>query len=332
MLGVSATLGVAWLSMYPAHAVAAVEGPCTSTIDDVDVTRGHDDPDRAVRLRSGTEVAIAGTARSRVTDLSYTVHIAGGGVQVGSVVISQDGASWSGTVDLSAISNATVGVFEVTTDVATTGASCSATAYVCIEGRSPLTTVAGIGATVVGLGGAILLVLALTGARRSSMPRSSLQAFAGGAIAGLGGAVLLQQFCTTPLTATTALAVPVLVGGIGAIAAVILHGTGGGRGAAQPPDGHATTGPAQPVGPTDPADAPTQPVGVAGGYVGVDPERVGGPAPAPPVLLPPPPPAGEADAVRTMPVATAQDRTCPNCGTANEADAVFCTNCGERLA
>src|SRR5262245_60473689 len=122
LLGMSAALVVAWLSLFPSQAVATVRGPCTATIDNVDVTKGHDDPSKAVRVQSGAEVPVAGTARSRVTDLSYTVHIAGGGVQVGSVVISQDGGSWSGTVDLSTISNATVGVFEVTTDVETAGA------------------------------------------------------------------------------------------------------------------------------------------------------------------------------------------------------------------
>src|SRR5262245_23094386 len=215
LLGLSATLVVAWLSLFPAHAVAAVEGPCTATIDDVDVTRAHDDPDRAVRLRSGTEVAIAGTARSRVTDLSYTVHVAGGGVQVGSVVISQDGLSWSGTVDLEKISNATVGLFEVTVDVETAGAPCTGTAYVCIEGRSPFTTAAGVGATVFGLGGAILVVHALVRARGMGAARSSLQGFAGGVAAGLGGAVLLQQFCTLPLTAAAAVGAPVVLGAAG---------------------------------------------------------------------------------------------------------------------
>jgi hypothetical protein len=125
LLGLSAALVVAWLSLFPSQAVATIEGPCTASIDKVDVTNGHDAPDSAVPLQSGTKVPVAGTAQDRVTDLSYTVHVAGGGVQVGSVVIAQDGLSWKGTVDLEKISNATVGLFEVTADVETTGASCS---------------------------------------------------------------------------------------------------------------------------------------------------------------------------------------------------------------
>jgi hypothetical protein len=197
LFGLSATLAVAWISMLPSQALATVTGPCTVSIDGADVTNGHGVPGSAVPLQSGSQVSVDGTAQSRVTDLNYTVHIAGGGVQVGTVTIAQDGLSWSGTVDLESISNATVGLFEVTAEVQTTGQDCSGVAYVCIEGRSPFTTAAGAGATAIGVGGGILLVLSFTRARGLGAARSSLQGFAGGATAGLGAAVLLQQFCTS---------------------------------------------------------------------------------------------------------------------------------------
>ncbi len=139
--------------MLPSQALATVTGPCTASIDGVNVTKGHDEPGSAVPLQSGSQVPVDGTAQSRVTDLTYTVHVAGGGVQVGTVTIAQNGLSWSGTVDLESISNATVGLFEVTAEVQTTGEDCSGVAYVCIEGRSPLTTAAGAGATAIGVGG-----------------------------------------------------------------------------------------------------------------------------------------------------------------------------------
>lgn len=331
LLGLSAAMVVAWLSLFPSQAVATIQGPCTASIDKVDVTDGHDAPGSAVPLQSGTKVPVAGTAEDRVTDLSYTVHIAGGGVQVGSVVIGPDGLSWKGTVDLAKISNATVGLFETTADVETSGAPCTATAYVCIDGRSPFTTVAGIGATIVGLGGAILLVLSLIGARRTSLARSTLQAFAGGAVAGLGGAVLLQQFCTLPLTLGTAIAVPLLIGVVGAIGASVLWGTGsrGGRDTAQPQAGHAAGAPTEPAGtPTGTTGAPTDPVTVGGPSTTGEDQGGARPAAAPPVFLPAPPTTGAAPA---SPVEVAADRNCLNCGTANEADAIFCTNCGERL-
>ena len=476
LLGLSAALVVAWLSLFPSQAVATIEGPCTASIDKVDVTNGHDAPDSAVPLQSGTKVPVAGTAQDRVTDLSYTVHLAGGGVQVGSVVIAQDGLSWKGTVDLEKISNATVGLFEVTADVETTGAPCTGTAYVCIEGRSPFTTAAGAGATVFGVGGAILLVLSLTRARGMGLARSSLQGFAGGATAGLGGAVLLQQFCTLPLTAASAVGVPVVLGGAGAIGASVLRraGTRGARRAAQIAHGHGAGGsggppgeptevvhpgagggaPHEPVGaghgaggpsastgggggaggggagggagpggggaggggpspapagpsggppagggpsPTPagpgggppagggpspapagpsggppagggPSPAPAGPGGPPGGGPSPAPAGPGGPAPgggpspapanpggpapgggpspappgpgapavrggpspAPAGPLPPPPPSGAA-VPPVVPLVPGDDRTCPNCGAANERDAQFCTNCGEKL-
>lgn len=80
LLGLSATFAVAWISMLPSQAIATVDGPCTASIDGVNVTNGHGAPGSAVPLESGTQVPIDGTAQSRVTDLTYTVHVAGGGV------------------------------------------------------------------------------------------------------------------------------------------------------------------------------------------------------------------------------------------------------------
>ena len=175
LFGLSATLAVAWIWMLPSQALATVTGPCTESIGGVDITSGHDAPGSAVPLQSGSQVPIDGTAHSRVTDLRYTVHIAGGEVQVGTVTIAQDGLGWSGTVDLESISNATVGLFEVTTEVETTGQDCSGIAFVCIEGRSPFTTAAGAGATAVGVGGLILLVLSFTRGRGLGAARAPLQ-------------------------------------------------------------------------------------------------------------------------------------------------------------
>src|SRR5262245_13665088 len=226
LLGSSAAIAVAWISLSSPQAIATVAGPCTLSIDGVDVTTGHDAPGGAVPLQSGSLVPIDGTARSRVVDLTYTVHIAGGEVQVGMVTIAQDGLGWSGTVDLESISNATVGLFEVTTEVQTTGQDCSGVAYVCVEGRSPFTTVAGAGATAVGLGGGVLLVLSFTRAGRRGAARAHLQGVAGGATAGLGAAVLLQQFCIVPLTPVSVAGIPVVVGTAGAVGASLARRAG----------------------------------------------------------------------------------------------------------
>jgi hypothetical protein len=371
LFGLSATLAVGWISMLPSQALATVTGPCTVSIDGADVTNGHGVPGSAVPLQSGSRVSVDGTAQSRVTDLNYTVHIAGGGVQVGTVTIAQDGLSWSGTVDLESISNATVGLFEVTAEVQTTGQDCSGVAYVCIEGRSPFTTAAGAGATAIGVGGGILLVLSFTRARGLGAARSSLQGFAGGATAGLGAAVLLQQFCTLPLSPASAAGIPVVVGTAGAVGASLARraGTRRARRVARIGPGHGGSG-----APGGPAGEPTEVIehasqagdhvaaghagggpsaGAGGGSSGPSPAPSGpgagdGPSPAPgrpgagdpgapspaptaPIPPAPPPPPGRVILPPVPPPKADDELTCSNCGSSNSADSQFCTNCGTKL-
>jgi zinc-ribbon domain len=359
LFGLSATLAVAWISMLPSHALATVTGPCTESIGGIDITSGHDAPGSAVPLQSGSRVPVDGTAPSRVTDLTYTVHIAGGEVQVGMVTIAQDGLSWSGTVDLESISKATVGLFEVTTEVQTIGQDCSGVAYVCIEGRSPFTTAAGAGAAAVAVGGGILLVLSFTRARGLGAARAPLQGFAGGATAGLGCVVLVQQFCIVPLTPASAAGIPVVVGAVGAIGASFARRAGarrarraarlqagfGGSGALGGPRGepteviqhagHVTTGAGYGAGgPSAIAEAGSGAEGGAGGGMGGPSGPSGGspdPAPTAPIPPAPPPPSGGAIVPPIRPPKATDEVACSNCGEANSAESRFCTNCGSRL-
>jgi zinc-ribbon domain len=345
LFGLSATLAVAWICMTPSQALATVTGPCTESIEGVDITAGHDAPGSAVPLQSGSQVPVDGTAPSRVTDLTYTVHIAGGEVQVGTVTIAQDGLGWSGTVDLESISNATVGLFEVTTEVQTTGRDCSGVAFVCIEGRSPFATAAGAGATAVGVGGVILLVLSFTRARGLGAARAPLQGFAGGATAGLGCVVLLQQFCIVPLTPASAAGIPVVVGAVGAIGASLARRAGarrarrvarleagfGGSGAPGGPGGEPTEviehARHEPTGAGYGAGSP---LASAGGGLGAG-AGGGGPSPVPTAPIPPPPPPAGVIVPPTPPPKATDEVTCSNCGEVNSADSRFCTNCGTRL-
>jgi len=338
LLGTSAAIAVAWIALLPSQAIATVTGPCTVSIAGVDVTSGHDTPGGAVPLQSGSLVPIDGTARSRVTDLTYTVHIAGGEVQVGTVTIAQDGLGWSGTVDLESISSATVGLFEVTTEVQTTGQDCSGVAYVCVEGRSPFTTVAGAGATAVGLGGGVLLVLSFTRAGRLGAVRAPLQGFAGGATAGLGGAVLVQQFCIVPLTPASVVGIPLVVGTASAVGASLARRAGA-RGARRGPRleaGHGASGAPGALGgdPTEVIEhAGHEPAGTGFGPGGPSASAAGGPGPAPTTpILPAAPPASSGASVPPMLPPTAIDEvTCSNCGEASPAGSRFCSNCGSRL-
>jgi zinc-ribbon domain len=350
LFGLSAALAVAWISLLPSQARATVTGHCTASIAGVDITSGRDAPGSTVPLQSGSQVPVDGTAPSRVTDLTYTVHIAGGDVQVGMVTISEDGLSWSGTVDLESISNVTVGLFEVTVEVQTTGQDCSGVAYVCVEGRNPFTTAAGAGATAVGVGGGILLVLSFTRARGLGAARAPLQGFAGGATAGLGGAVLLQQFCAVPLTPASAVGIPVVLGTAGAVGASLARrvGSRGARRVDQLGAGHGGSG-----APGGPGREPTEAIERAGHELaraghGAGPSASavggpgaggggvaggGGPSPASTAPIPPapPPPSGGAIVPPIPPPSLDDQVTCSNCREANSADSRFCSNCGTRL-
>jgi hypothetical protein len=64
LFGLAATFAVAWISMLPSQALATVTGPCTASIDGVDVTNGHGAPGSAVPLQSGSQARSTGR-RSR---------------------------------------------------------------------------------------------------------------------------------------------------------------------------------------------------------------------------------------------------------------------------
>ena len=195
----------------------------------------------------------------------------------------------------------------------------------------------------------------------SARARSSLQGFAGGATAGLGGAVLLQQFCTLPLTPASAAGIPVVVGTVGAVGASLARRAGarGARRVARLGAGHGGSGAPgglgrrtdrghrarghEPAGAGYGAAGPSASAGgglgaggggVAGGGGGDGPSPTGGgpgPAPTAPIPPPPPPPPGGAIVPPIPPPKPNDEVTCSNCGAANSADSRFCTNCGTRL-
>lgn len=328
LFGLSAILLIAGIALLPSPAVATVDGPCTASIADVDVTSGHDRPSEAVSLEAGTRVGVAGTAEGRVRDLAYTVHVAGGAIQVGSVTIGVDGRTWSGTVDLENFSKVGVGLFEVTLDVQTDAGNCAGVVYVCVEGASPFATATGAGATALAMGGGILLVVSLVKADAMGAVRAPLQGFAGGATAGLGGAVLLQAFCVLPLSASSLVGISIAAGVVGAIGASLLQRAGSrrrGRVARPPtlPEG-ATGEPTEVLErrshdarePGDRTRGASEPVDTGYGASGPIPPP---PSPAAGLLPPAPPPNGEGILA------------CPTCGSGNAWENRFCTTCGVRL-
>jgi hypothetical protein len=234
-LGVATAIALWWVLALSGQAFAEVEGPCTAQVGGVDVTNGFDTPGNAIDVPADQQLQVAGTAEGQVTGLVYTVHIAGGGVNVGNVALGQNGRNWSGAVDLNEFSWAGVGLFEVTAEVQTDAGECFGRVYICIEGRNPLTTAAGGGATAVGTGGVLLLGMSLIRSRRLGSTRALIQGFAGGATTAFGAGVVLQQFCAVPLSLVTAAVVPAGVGVMGSVASYGLRraGRAGARRAAQ---------------------------------------------------------------------------------------------------
>jgi hypothetical protein len=256
---ICAVAAIAFWSLlaFPGLALAEVDGPCTASVAGVDVTQGRDTAGSAIDVPVDAPLQISGTAEGAVQDLVYTVRIAGGGVNVGNVALSDDGLSWSGSVDLSDFSWAGVGLFEVTADVQTAAGPCEGRVFICIEGRNPLTTAAGGGSAAVGAGGIALLGLSLARSRRLGAARSVIQGFAGGATTAFGAGVLLQQFCTVPLTLATAAVVPAGVGVMGSVASYGLRraGRAGARRAVERLRPRPAHGPGAPAGePTEVLD------------------------------------------------------------------------------
>jgi hypothetical protein len=152
-----------------------------------------------------------------------------------------------------------------------------------VYGRSPLTTVLGIGAAVLLLSGAGLLVMSVLRARRTHS--SLLLGTAAGLIAGIALCVLAQQFA---IVAFTPLALGAFLGGgaaVGAGTSAVSSGIGGGTAASpavevSPPSaGQPPPGPQASPPPPPPPPPPVAPA-----------EALPPPPSAPAAALPPPPP------------------------------------------
>ena len=140
---------------------------------------------------------------------------------------------------------------------------CHGAFWVRVYGRSPLTTVIGIGGVVLLATGVGLLVMSCC--ERVAGIRHSSSGVAGGLIAGIALCLLAQQFS---LVAFTPLALGTFLGGgaaAGAGTSAVGSGVGGGAGAAQPTDvspppaGEPPPSPAAPSSPSPSAPSPPAP-------------------------------------------------------------------------
>ena len=176
-------LGLAVSTAGPAS--GAVEGGCTITLNGIEV-------ERVDSLNSPLELSVTDTLVFSGTDPTPTetarVELIIGPVTVdsGSTTYRPQSAEFSATIDLDEVSAYGVGLFRVrgTTD------SCVAEGWIRISGRFPLTTLTGLTAAGLCLGG----ITGLLGAVASRRRWSRLVAAGAGLFTGTGGAVLGQEF------------------------------------------------------------------------------------------------------------------------------------------
>lgn len=157
--------GVLW---FAGVANAQVSGPCTATIAGVDANSAST-PQTAVEVDKDQSIAIEVTGPDKFT--GHEVKLEFAGIQWTVNEQTDDGKSWSDSVEVSKYSKYGVGLYKVIG--VSTGNPCSGTAYVKVGGN-PLGTAAGAAAAGMAVvGGAIVAASAARAARR---PRKKLEA------------------------------------------------------------------------------------------------------------------------------------------------------------
>ena len=140
-------------------AAAEIEGGCQATVAGVDVAPlSSSDPDDAIEVGAKDVVEVAASSPNEITAYAVDMEFAGFSWEVATDEV--DGNSWSDQVDVSDYATYGVGLYRVS--AASAGdASCTGSVLVEVTGKSPLTTVAGIAALVVGAGGVALVASSL---------------------------------------------------------------------------------------------------------------------------------------------------------------------------
>ena len=143
---------------------AEIDGGCEATLAGEDVgSRSSSDLDDAIEVGAKDVVVVEATA-DRPID-SYTVEMEFAGISWEVASGEGDGNTWRDEVDVADYARYGVGVYKVSA-VSTGGGTCVGSVLVEITGKSPMTTAAGIGATVVGAAGLALVASSLVNARK----------------------------------------------------------------------------------------------------------------------------------------------------------------------
>lgn len=215
-----------------APARAEIRGPCQATLAGRDVTTA-DTRRTAVRVNVDDTVPYSGqtTDGSEVSFVDVTLELAGFDLRLVEGHPTS-GSTWSSEAEVGKYAWAGVGLYLVRGDAFAADRSviCTGRAYVCVQGRSPFTTVAGAVAIALIVLGALILLFALL--RRGGRSRGGLarRLGFGGLLAGLGAPILLQQACLAALTPVVAFGIP-----LAALVLMILLGLLLGGGGVAPP-------------------------------------------------------------------------------------------------
>lgn len=210
LLALAGSSGAAWSFIPAAHAdVTQSPAPtteCSATIAG-DSVAAHRRPNDPIRVRHDEAVDVLGSASSAVSHVAYQLRIAGLSYTFGDDFATSD-TTWSGTVEVEDYARFGVGLYELGGTAQTATGVCQDRVYICVEGRSPFTTAAGLVASSDATGG--LALLGRVAARRRSLtalPRGPLAL--GGGLISLGAVVLAQHACIRPLTPLTLSIVPI---------------------------------------------------------------------------------------------------------------------------
>jgi hypothetical protein len=219
--------------LAPGQASATVSAPCTATVAGVDVTKDHDSAGTSVHIDYQSTVPYQGTASGQ-TVASAKVHLQLQDLSLRTFPAKTNGSEWTATADVKKYAWAGIGLYHVKGETFGAGSTpiCSGMAYICVDGKSPFTTVAGIVGAVLGAGALFLILRGLFVRRSRSRGEMTGRFAVSGLLGGLAAPILLQQFCILPLTQVTG---GIILGagivGLGALGALI----GGGKAAAMAP-------------------------------------------------------------------------------------------------
>lgn len=179
-----AAAGLLWIGATPG-AAAGVDGPCTAFFNGVAVA-DIDDLTSPLLLQFDDVLVFQGTDDTGTTAASVEVILASITVDSASTDFGPVQNGFSVELELAEMSPYTVGLFRIRgiTD------NCTADAWVRVTGRFPFTTLAGITAGGLALGGLAGQLTSIATRRRWSPSAAGLSGIA----TGLGGALLGQQF------------------------------------------------------------------------------------------------------------------------------------------